>query len=507
MTITIIHDYKRVIEIKGVVNTIVFDNMSIAQVMILLAKKYPDALLVWCHQNLSTALNNTALAHVFKNERVMASFTNDGNFYLPSALGYVDQTSFFKANLDKPYPTFLMSGDVGGIYGRTLLKFEHLIDNDFSYTLNSIAKIGQPQGLFCYTHPNLLTHQNTLVSSQATTATLFKFVRQHYKSKWTFILFLSFLLFERSFALFPAIWTILKFKKVKSKVDLQSISAHIKTTQDYKDQTIGVIIPTIGRKAYLYNVLKDLTKQSKLPSQVIIVEQHPDKSQSSELDYLTTEKWPFNIKHHFTHNTGACGARNIGLSLVSSNVVFFADDDIRLTHNLLEDALHKMSLLDCKALTLACLTANETEPITMVKQWESFGAGCSFVDSTILENVTFDMAFENGYAEDKDFGMQLRNDGNDIFYDPNIVITHLKAPSGGFRFQPMYPWQDEKYSPKPSPTIMLHSLKNKTRQQFLGFKLVYFLQRLSGWRSILRINSIFKEWNCSLKWATHLKYD
>ena len=48
-------------------------------------------------------------------------------------------------------------------------------------------------------------------------------------------------------------------------------------------------------RIFLYNVLKDLSKQTLLPKTVIIVEQNPNESAFSELDYLTTETWPFKI--------------------------------------------------------------------------------------------------------------------------------------------------------------------------------------------------------------------
>jgi GT2 family glycosyltransferase len=39
------------------------------------------------------------------------------------------------------------------------------------------------------------------------------------------------------------------------------------------NKSIDVIIPTIGRKQYLYAVLQDLAQQTHLPVNVIIVEQ------------------------------------------------------------------------------------------------------------------------------------------------------------------------------------------------------------------------------------------
>ncbi len=51
----------------------------------------------------------------------------------------------------------------------------------------------------------------------------------------------------------------------------------------------------------------------------------------------------------------------------------------------------------------------------------------------LLEQIKFDIAFEHGFGEDGDFGMQIRNLGEDIGYISECNILHLKAPVGGFR--------------------------------------------------------------------------
>jgi hypothetical protein len=47
----------------------------------------------------------------------------------------------------------------------------------------------------------------------------------------------------------------------------------------------------------------------------------------------------FNIRHIFTHQTGACNARNLALSHVESEWVFFNDDDNKFSCDLIENVL------------------------------------------------------------------------------------------------------------------------------------------------------------------------
>jgi hypothetical protein len=58
------------------------------------------------------------------------------------------------------------------------------------------------------------------------------------------------------------------------------------------NKSIDVIIPTIGRKQYLYAVLQDLAQQTHLPVNVIIVEQNPQEDSVSDLDFLINQTWP-----------------------------------------------------------------------------------------------------------------------------------------------------------------------------------------------------------------------
>jgi GT2 family glycosyltransferase len=250
-----------------------------------------------------------------------------------------------------------------------------------------------------------------------------------------------------------------------------------------------------------------LSKQTLLPSQVIIIEQNPHQDSSSELDYLKHNSWPFNVVHEFTNQTGACKARNLALSKVKASYGFFADDDIRIGKNVLKEAIDRMVLYKWQVATLSCLQKDEEELSKQDKQWSSFGSGCSFFETKALQGVQFDLALEHGFGEDIDFGMQIRNKGIDVVYFPNINIIHLKAPIGGFRTKFEFPWDKETTPPKPSPTIMYNRKKNTTKQQVLGYKTVLFFKyyKVQKIKNPLRyLNHFKKQWDKSVYWANKL---
>jgi GT2 family glycosyltransferase len=268
------------------------------------------------------------------------------------------------------------------------------------------------------------------------------------------------------------------------------------------------VIPTIGRKKYLYDVLCDLRSQTQLPKNVIIVEQNPSTDSVSELDYLTNEIWPFVIKHIFTHRSGVCHARNKALAKVESEWVFLNDDDNRFGNDLIEKALLNISNYGTPVLSTSYLQLNEKQEYKLISQSGIFGSGNSFLKTALLKIVAFNESFEFGYGEDTDFGLQLRNCGADIIYFPELQILHLKAPIGGFRIKPVLEWQNDSIQPKPSPTIMLHKKIYETKEQILGYKLVLFIKLLKNieLQNLYQFLSSFqKKWKASLYWAKQLE--
>lgn len=509
--IVLTHKHNRVVSVFNYEDNSVIQSPDIkpSKALFQLAAQYPNRLIAWCHDDLKDCINQKGFQSIFHHPLIMASYELRTNNYISERIGYVESTPFVNINKNVTYPTWLMSSFIGAIHAQVLLKFDPNIYkySELDYTLNSIAKKGMVNGLFCYSTPELLTANKILLAPHISSSnTLYKFIKQHYRSRWTFITFFNSLIYEKKFHFFPLIRSFFVSKK-PIVLNLRSIEIATPRTIPSK-QTIDVIIPTMGRKAYLYDVLKDLSIQTHLPKQVIVIEQNSDPKSTSDLHYLQKDSWPFFIEHTFTHQTGACNARNMALEKVSSDWVFFADDDIRFQSQLLEEALQTITKYGLKAATLSCLLDGEIETRKNNMQWHTFGSGCSFVTSNVLKNISYNLAFEHGFGEDGDFGMQIRNRGTDIGYLPHCNILHLKAQLGGFRTSVEHPWIHETIQPKPSPTIMLFNLKHRSKIQLLGYKTILFFKffKLQSHKNIISYFSLMKkQWNQSVFWANQLQ--
>ena len=478
-----------------------------------LAEKYPNDIIGWCDSDFESEIVWKEWQRIFHRDLIMASYAVKTTF-LSNNIGFIDQLPFVNVNREVKFATWQMSADIGGIRGKALLQFKKRFGHlkDFEILINSIAKLGQQNGLFCYSEPNLIENnrgidnsENTKIKSNASTSKLFCFVRTHYKKARLFLLFLCFFNYKKTFPIVALIKGLFQKSHFKAAIELEGIETDLSRPKTNL-ATIDVIIPTLGRKDYLLQVLKDLENQTYLPKKVVVVEQNPDKTSHSELPELKSKTWPFEIVHHFTHKTGACNARNIALSEIDADWVFFADDDNKMGNNILERSLEEVQKYQLDMISLNYLQEGEKLVFGKLKQWGTFGAGNSIVRGKFASKIRFDKAFENGYGEDKDYGMQLRLAGCDIIYHPGLEILHLKAPRGGFRQTALPPW--EKDRPKPSPTLMRFAQKYYSQEQFLGFKTelflrYYFKQEIKNPFKYLK--SMKSRWKSSEAWAGKLK--
>jgi glycosyltransferase involved in cell wall biosynthesis len=474
-----------------------------------IAKQFPDKKIVWCHSAFKERLNLEGIKTLFHHDKMMLSFSSGQHNFFDHKIGYVEESLFINVNKKVSYPTWQMSSVAGIIHASVLnsLKDKIVCNSDFDYFLSSVAKIGMPLGLLCYSEPRLLKAGEFKNTNKASIYALFRFVKQHYKTRWVFLLLLNLGLYKRKFPILPFFFSL--FYKYRSNANINLDTIKVQSSLNVIDETtVDVIIPTIGRKDYLYDVLKDFSKQTLLPNKIIIVEQNPEKLSESELDYIYQEKWPFKIEHIFIHQTGACNARNIALKYITSEWVFFADDDVRISELFIQMTFESVNKFGAKAVSINCLQKGEEQIFKNVFQWGSFGSGCSFVAKENLKDCKFGMGYEFGFGEDADFGIQLRNKGCDVLYLPEPEIIHLKAAIGGFRTKPELLWQKDIIQPKPSPTVMLYIISHNTKEQLDGYKTTLFFKyyKHQKLKNLIRYYGMFqKQWNQSVFWGNQLK--
>jgi GT2 family glycosyltransferase len=506
--ILLIHNNKRIILATRNSKTLSFKSNFFVETLFYFAILYPNEIVCWIHEDLEPYLNVNEIVNLLGSNDVILHFNPNQSAYLNPDIGFINNSSLFKIPKTVRHLNWQISIAIGVTNTNILIKLKHIVQNkkvNPHFFLHSLGFKYIMNGLFCYHEPKLITKTFTINQAIQSQFELYRFVKQNYKFQWLFLLFFNQIIYKRYFQILPFL-NALFYKRLK--MDNKLAFNCSKIDKSFEElPSIDVVIPTIGRKNSLYNVLIDLKKQSILPQKVIIVEQNSLLDSTSELDYLKTQDWPFLIDHIFTHQTGACNARNIALSKVTSDWVFLNDDDNSFEYNLIDNVLQFVIAKQIEVIMTAYPQINESIYYDKIHQTTIFGSGNSFIKSNLLKHVTFDMNYEFSYGEDYDFGMQLRNIGKDIICIPSVVITHLKLPSGGFRTKSALPWENQEVLPNPSPTIMLNQLKYKTNEQLKGYKTIYYLNRIKS-LSFLKWTSEFKlvnkQWKASLIWANKL---
>ena len=268
--------------------TIDFDSTDcIASGMHKLSVLFPTKKIVWCHLDFKQNLNLETINTVFHHKKMLLSYCPNHHDYFYGKIGYADESPFIHINKEVTFPTWQMSSMVGVVHAETILalKKEIPFDQDFNFYLCSLAKLTMPLGVFCYSEPRLLKDKEVMAASKSSIFTLFRFVKQHYKTRWVFLLLFNLMIYERKLAFSPFLFSLFYKRRNNKNINLETIEVQSSKKVVIK-RSIDVIIPTIGRKVYLYQVLKDLSEQTLLPNKIIIVEQNPFVGSTTELNYI-----------------------------------------------------------------------------------------------------------------------------------------------------------------------------------------------------------------------------
>lgn len=503
----LVHNTKKVTQIVTAAgNQIEFPKKSIGATLFALAAQYPEEILAWCDERVYPFFDVESATNLLHHDKMMLSFNPNKNEYLSTRIGYVDHASILEIPKNVSFFTWQLSSVVGVVKSsllNALCTFVPAKNESFDYLLQSLTKRAMPNGLFCYSEPKLLKHTIDFKQESSSSYVLFRFVSQHKSFKWLVVLFFNILIYEKKIPVFPFIYALFFSTRKWNNKQLDAVEVCSKK-QVVATGKIDVIVPTIGRPEHVYHVLCDLRNQTHLPQKVIVVEQNPEPNSISQLNFIADEVWPFMIDHTFTHQPGACNARNIALSKVTSEWVFMCDDDNRFESALIEKVLKNATQYGVEVLSTAYPQINERVDYTAIHQTTIFGSGNSFVKSSYLPQVQFDSTYEFCYGEDFDFGMQLRKVGADVVYFPTPYITHIKAPMGGFRIQPVFKWSQAAVQPVPSPTILLNYLKYRTKTQVNAYKTIFYFKK---WKRAIFQNPylFFKktnmQWNASKQWS------
>jgi GT2 family glycosyltransferase len=213
--------------------------------------------------------------------------------------------------------------------------------------------------------------------------------------------------------------------------------------------SLSVIIPTKNRPRDLEATIESLLGQTRLPDELILVDQSPEKSFSK----------PIPIPLQYIHDTNILGeaeARNVGMDVAKGTIWLFLDDDVVLEpdfiHELLAaylpDVVGVSGIITNygkpplgRHLWNTIFMRGPFEDLRQRIYWKSatlvnskpirvhqFGGGLMSFRASAIKGVEFDQKSKGGSpGEDLDFCAQIQRD-KILLIAPKARLVHKKTP-------------------------------------------------------------------------------
>lgn len=293
------------------------------------------------------------------------------------------------------------------------------------------------------------------------------------------------------------------YAKIKFQKEPEVFSISAKPLQPLIGRpTVSYIIPTMMRQEFTEQLLVDLSAQTYLPTQVVVVDATPE---NERIENSYNKKYPFELIVKWQTSKGSCRARNEAIAMCIGEYIVFGDDDIRVPRNFIENHVRLLQTYHagaCNGWDVRAENQQQTlddlyrlqkqHPISnKVGLTSNFSNANSCVKKVYVDKlIGNDVNYDGGYGEDGDFGMSLSKIGVTVLFNPYSSNLHLKPPNGGYRWwgsqsrllgkkRKKQPWElgvpVKWIHPVPSPTIMYSNFKHYNNQQRKEYKYKYLL--------------------------------
>jgi len=355
------------------------------------------------------------------------------------------------------------------------------------------------------------------------------FFAKHFKSRHSY-----YMLFRQGIFKFPTEYQA--FKRTKETKTYQGFTLPLRPLKALEGKPkVSLVIPTMKRQSYTEMLLQDYKNQTYPIFEAVIVDATPVEERDPS--YYQPHNFNFAIKVAWQESKGSCRARNEAIALCTGDYIIFADDDVRVLPDFVENHLKLLQTYQAKASNgLDIMAEHIHQDLSDLnfrlesmgeKRWKvgashMFSNANSIVATSLVKKlIGNDVNFDGGYGEDTDFGLRILKAGEVLLFNPYAPNLHLKPPMGGYRFWGLQagllgkkrkpqPWELDKpvkwYRPVPSPTITYGILKHYTPKQVREWRKKHFFIYLS--RSSLKtfLPRLFKLPFKQLQFSKSLSY-
>ena len=223
--------------------------------------------------------------------------------------------------------------------------------------------------------------------------------------------------------------------------------------------SISVVLPTKNRPYDLVNALNSILMQTRLPAELVIVDQSFDESSMRAVQNITSQL--NSVKLTYIHDAtilGLVDAKRVAVKHASGDLICFLEDDIALEADYIRQIelgfIKQPNMIGCCGVITNPPKVGflykflfkifhrgifEDKRINMhgkysgynnnLKQSNMLSGGVSAWRREVFDNVQFDVANMFHMFEDIDFSTRVdRHYGNRLFINPNARLAHYCSP-------------------------------------------------------------------------------
>lgn len=206
-------------------------------------------------------------------------------------------------------------------------------------------------------------------------------------------------------------------------------------TMDYIDNLISIVIITCNREKELKIALESCLKFADMDCEIIIVDNNSTDGTRHMIEHFVVPSHNnINIRSYFMNkNLGVAGARNHGLKMANSRVVFFLDDDayfaehsqgLSYAYNYLQNHSNVFALAaEINDLKKNCMLKEQSDRIKPKNVFSFIGA-CHCIRKDYVKTKDLYPAQLFYGAEERYACLSAYKEGYDVEYCEDIKVIH-----------------------------------------------------------------------------------
>lgn len=247
---------------------------------------------------------------------------------------------------------------------------------------------------------------------------------------------------------------------------------------------ISVVTPTLRRPQEVAELLDNLSQQTVLPFEVIIVDGAPqEEKETEEIVKAKAKDLPYRVIY-IRHGGGTAIQRNVGIDAATGDFIAFIDDDIRLEANFFEEIL-KVFIEDKDKKKVGGIVGYRTNQHFTPDQHQRWRWYRWLRLFSTYEPGRYD--FETGYPINANLQPPFNGVRRVDFMTTSCAVWRREVMDSGLRFDPFFTdygvLEDAHFSLKAgkhwillqcgdAKVIHLHSPRSRVNRRKIGYKCV-----------------------------------